>query len=160
MTTGTIIGTRIEFHDALRAALTEVAEAGCRELLLCDEDFAEWPLGERAIVELFTRWAGAQRRLVVLARSFDVIARRHARWVEWRTQWAHVVECRALEEGESGVLPTLLLAPGHVCVRLFDPERYRGNVSHEPLELVRERESFDALSQRSLTAFPPTTLGL
>jgi hypothetical protein len=47
-----------------------------------------------------------------------------------------------------------------VCVRLFDAARYRGAVSREPIELVRERESFDALSQRSLTAFPPTTLGL
>ena len=36
-----LITTRTEYHDALRAALAEVAQAGCRELWLCDEDFSD-----------------------------------------------------------------------------------------------------------------------
>ena len=32
-------------------ALADAARAGCRELWLCDADFADWPLGERAVIE-------------------------------------------------------------------------------------------------------------
>src|SRR5256885_10105991 len=80
-----IIGTRLEFHEALREAFAEAAHVGCRELWLSDEDFADWPLGERGVVEQLTRWALPHRRLFVVARHFDEVVRQHARWVEWRT---------------------------------------------------------------------------
>ena len=35
-----LITSRTQFHEALRGAFAEVAEAPCRELWLCDEDFA------------------------------------------------------------------------------------------------------------------------
>ena len=35
------IGTRLEFHDALRAAFKELAHKGCREVFLSDETFAD-----------------------------------------------------------------------------------------------------------------------
>ena len=57
-------------------------------------------------------------------------------------------------------MPTLLLAPGVVTVRLFDREHVRGSVSHDPADAIRARELVDAISQRSSEAFPATTLGL
>lgn len=155
-----LIGTRLEFHDALRDAFAEVARVGCRELWLADEDFGDWPLGEAAVVDQLTQWAHSHRRLTVVARHFDEVVRRHARWVEWRRQWSHVVECRAFEDAEAGEIPTLLLATGLVSVRLFDPVHHRGALSHDPADSIRYRELIDAVSQRSVAAFPATTLGL
>jgi hypothetical protein len=155
-----LIGTRLEFQAALRDALAEAGRVGCRELWLVDEHFADWPLGAPDVVELFTRWAQPHRRLTVVARNFDEMPRRHARWVEWRRQWSHVVDCRSFDDAEQGEIPTLLLADGLVGVRLMDPLRFRGSVSRETGDLVRMREWIDAVLQRSVVAFPPTILGL
>lgn len=155
-----MLSSRSEFHEALRAAFDRVAAAGCREIWLCDTDFADWPLGEIAVVDSLTRWAMAHRKLVVLAQHYDEIVRKHPRWVNFRRQWSHVVECRALEEVEPGAMPSMFLAPGVVTVRLFDPEHYRASVSTEAADAVRAKEALDVVLQRSNEAFPATTLGL
>ncbi|WP_280150871.1 hypothetical protein [Piscinibacter sp. XHJ-5] len=154
------IETRRQFHDALREAFAEMARVGCREAWISDEDFADWPLGELAVIEHLGAWAMSHRRLVVVARHYDEVVRRHARWVEWRRQWSHVVECRAFEEAEVGQIPTLLLAADLLAVRLVDPLRHRGAVSRETGDLLRFRELIDAVSQRSVESFPATILGL
>jgi len=155
-----LITTRSEFHDALRKAIAEAADQGCRELLLCDDDFADWPLGERQVVEDLTRWASSHRSFTIVARHFDEIARRHARWVEWRRTWAHIVQCRANNELEAGQMPVMLLAPGVVSVRLFDADVPRGAVSRERADAIVWREAVDAVLQRSEESFPATRLGL
>lgn len=155
-----VITSRSEFHSALRDAFTEVARVGSRELLLCDPNFADWPLGERAVVEQLGLWASSHRRLTLLAEDFSELARRHPRWVEWRQTWSHVVHCRTNTELESGQMPTLLLAPGLLSVRLSDPIHHRGQRSHEAAEGLRCRELFDAVLQRSEEAFPASTTGL
>jgi len=153
-------GSRGEFLDAVRHAFTDIATQGCREVWICDTDFADWPLSERPVIESLTRWAYAHRKLTVLACTFDEFHRRHARFVEWRRQWSHVIECRAAEEIEPGEMPSLLLAPGVVTLRLLDRIRYRAVVSLETADAVHAREIVDAISQRSNEAFPATTLGL
>lgn len=155
-----MIHTRSEYIDALRAAFEQAANAGCREIFLCDPDFAEWPLGEIAVVDHLTRWAMAHRRITVLAMHYDEIVRRHPRWVNWRRQWSHVVECRAVDDVEAGAMPTMFLAPGVVTLRLFDAENHRASVSTEAADAVRAREALDVVLQRSSEAFPSTTLGL
>jgi hypothetical protein len=155
-----LIESRSDFHEALRAGFAEMAQVGCREAWISDEDFADWPLNERAVVETLTQWAMSHRKLVVIARGYDEVVRRHARWVEWRRQWSHVVECRAFEEAEAGQIPTLLLASDLLVVRLADPVRYRGAMSREAGDLLRFRELIDAVSQRSVESFPATNLGL
>ena len=155
-----MIHTRGEYLDALRAAFAQVAQAGGREVFLCDPDFAEWPLGEIAVVEHLTAWALAHRKLTVLASHYDEVVRRHPRWVTWRRQWSHVVDCRAAEDVEQGAMPTMFLAPGVVTVRLFDAENHRASVSTEAADAVRAREALDVVLQRSSPAFASTTLGL
>lgn len=154
------IDSRTAFHDALRAAFAEAASTGCREIWIVDDDFSDWPLNERAVVEHLTQWASAHRRFTAIARTFDEVARRHARWVEWRRQWSHVVQCRTNNELEAGQMPTLLLAPGLTSVRLFDAAHFRGVATDETPDAVRWREDVDAVLQRSEEAFPATTLGL
>lgn len=155
-----MLTTRSEYLDALRAAFERVATEGCREVFLSDVDFAEWPLGEIAVIDQLTRWAMSHRKLTVLAGHYDEIVRRHPRWVAWRRQWSHVVECRAADDLEPGAIPSMLLAPGVVTVRLFDAEHYRASVSTEVADAVRAREHLDAVLQRSCEAFPASTLGL
>jgi hypothetical protein len=128
-----MLSSRSEFHEALRTAFDRVAAQGCREIWLCDPD---------------------------LAQHYDEIVRKHPRWVNWRRQWSHVVECRAFEEVESGAMPSMFLAPGVVTVRLFDPENYRASVSTEVADAVRAKEALDVVLQRSSEAFAATTLGL
>ncbi len=154
------ITTRSDFHTAILSAFAEAASAGCRELWLCDTDYADWPLGERAVIASLTEWAASHRRLTLIANHFDDVVRRHARWVEWRRSWAHLVHCRTNIELERDKMPTLLLAPGLVSVRLIDPVHHRGVVSKEAADGLQCREIVDAVLQRSEEAFSATTTGL
>ena len=157
---GLLITNRGEFLAALRNAFAETAAVGCREVWLSDPDFADWPLGERAVVEHLGAWAQSQRRLVVLAENFDEVARRHPRWVEWRRQWAHIVQCRASTEDQPGQVPTLLIAGGLLSVHLADRVQSRGRASRNPADEQRCHERIDAILQRSVETFPATTTGL
>ena len=152
--------SRLEFQDAVRTAIREAADMQALEILLCDRDFADWPLGERAVVEQLTRWAGPRRRLALLASTFDEFPRRHARWTEWRRTWSHVVECRVNEELEHDQFPTLCVIPGVTSITLLDLVRHRGIASREASDEQACLEAIDAVSQRSVPGFPPTALGL
>ena len=155
-----LIDTRSGFHGALRASFAQAANQGCREIWIADEDFADWPLNEVAVVANLTQWAASHRRLTVLARHFDEVVQRHARWVGWRRQWSHVVQCRTNNELEAGQMPTMLLAPGLVSVRLFDAIQHRGVATDAGADALRWREALDAVLQRSEEGFPASTLGL
>lgn len=157
---GTLITNRGEFHAAIRAAFARAAREGCGEIWLCDENFADWPLGEREVVEQLAQWAASSRKLTLIARNFDEVSRRHARWVAWRRNWSHIVSCRTNTELATGEFPTLLLAIGTVSVRLADVAHHRGRVSHERADELRTKEQIDAVLQRSEEAFPATTTGL
>ena len=155
-----LIDSRSGFHQALRAAFAHLAARPCLQVWLCDIDFADWPLNEPAVIDDLVRWAQPHRKMVVLAQSFDDLVRRHPRWVAWRRQWAHAVECRLVEPVEQGRMPLLLTAQGGLTVKLVDAQRYRGSWSREPADGRLALEMIDAISQRSQDAFPATTLGL
>jgi hypothetical protein len=155
-----IITSRSEFLQALREGFALAAEQGCRELLLSDPDFADWPLGEPEVLDHLTRWAFAHRKLTMLGGHFDEVSRRHARFAQWRRQWSHIVECRSPDSDDERDTPTLLLAPGLVTLKLLNRAQYRASWSTDEGDAVRAREHLDALLQRSVEAFPATTLGL
>jgi hypothetical protein len=107
-----LITSRSEFHAALRLAFVEAAAQGSRELWLCDNDFGDWPLGERAVIEQLSLWAASSRKMTLVALTFDEVSRRHARWVQWRQQWSHM----------SPAAPTrsLKLASFRLCFLLWE----------------------------------------
>lgn len=154
------IASRTDFQNAIREAFDCAARTGAREIWLCDVDYADWPLGERAVVDALARWVHSRRRLTLVAHTFDEVARRHGRWTEWRRSWTQSVECRTNAELEASEVPTLCLVSDVFSVRLSDAVRHRGIVSEEPADAVACREAFDAVLQRSVEAFPATTLGL
>lgn len=155
-----LIESRHEFQEAVREAFAEIVSAGPREVWLCDEDFSDWPLNEPQVIEHLSRWAMGHRSCTVLALHYDDIQRRHPRWVLWRQQRAHVVRCRIPDEADRSHLPCVLFAPGVLTLRLVDRVLYRGSLSTDIADEARERDRLDALMQRSVDAFPASTLGL
>lgn len=152
--------TRGDFQAAFRQALAHVAEHGCRELYLCDRDFADWPLGDRESVDLFTRWAMSHRKLIVVAAQFDTFLRQHPRWVTWRRTWSHIVSCRQVAEEDAAAIPSMMIAPGVLSLRVHDPIHFRGRLSFTRPEEVRDWDELDAFLQRSAESFPVTQLGI
>lgn len=158
-----IFTTREDFVEALRQGLFQAAEQGCREMWWCDSDYADWPLGEPAVLDALTRWCLPHRRLVMVAQTFDEIRHSHSRFVQWRIRFSHVLDARQYgEEGDVSheVLPMLMLAPSVATVRLFDKQVWRGSVSYEKADELRTRDLVDAIAQRSVPSFASTTLGL
>ena len=151
---------RAEFRAAVLSAIEHAAAVDAPEIVLVDDDFAEWPLGEKATVDAFGRWIASRKRLILFAHRWDDVARQHMRFAEWRKPWAHVVHGRADPEIEAGDTPSLLLVPGHCVVRVLDRAVCRGTLSTDPVDLAAARERVDALLQRAVDAFPVTTLGL
>lgn len=155
-----LITSATQFQAALRRGFAAIAEQGGREVWICDDDFNDWPLSDRDVLAQLTEWAKPHRRLTMIARQFDDVVRRHPRFVEWRRQWSHVMECRSPEPDVIETLPSIFLAPGVLLVRLSEPRVHRGVISTEPAEYIKSREHIDAISQRSVASFPAGVLGL
>lgn len=150
---------RVAFQQAVRDALAAAAAEGWRELVLSDPDFGDWPLGERAVAESLNAWAASGRRCILLARHYDEMPRRHARFVQWRQTWSHVVEARGCRSADPLELPSAVWSPRWVMHRL-DPVRCVGVAGVEPDRRVQLRELLDQWLGQSAPAFPATTLGL
>ena len=151
----------VEFAQALRDAMARASEHGTRRLCWCDEDFAAWPIGEADWIEQLTRWARAgARELVVIARDYSVIERRHPRFAAWRRDWAHVIQCLVPDEDRTAALPTLWIDSDDQALLVFDREHLRGRIGVDRVDRQRAREDFDAVLQRANPGFAAATLGL
>jgi hypothetical protein len=137
---------RDEFRQLVRDALATAARAGWREIVLSDADFADWPLGERAVVESLQAWSAGGRRMVLLAKRYDEVVRRHARFVQWRGTWAHIVAANAVPSADP--------------LERREIEHCIGWCGGEPGRRVALREALDGWLRKSTPAFPATTLGL
>jgi hypothetical protein len=150
---------RDEFAELIRHALQVAAGAGWREMIWCDADFDDWPLGERAVIDSLQAWSHSGRKLTVLAQRYDGIVRRHARFVTWRQHYSHLVECRASARGPADALPSALWSPGWAFERL-DQTHSSGFSGSEPGRRVGLREKLGERLLKSTPAFAATTLGL
>jgi hypothetical protein len=148
-----------EFANLIRAAFAGAAQAGWNEIIICDRSFEDWPLGERVLAQSLGDWARSGRKMTVLAKNFDEVVRRHARFVSWRRTWAHVVECRSNGSVSADDFPSAFWSPAWVCQRL-DIERCTGFSGAEAARRVALRERLDECLRRSSPAFPATTLGI
>jgi hypothetical protein len=150
-----------EFAQALRAAMAHASEHATRRICWCDEDFAAWPIGEVEWLDQLTRWARTSgRELVMIARDYSVIERRHPRFAVWRRDWAHVIQCMVPDETRTAALPTLWIDTDDQALRVFDHEHLRGRSGFDRVDRQRAREDFDAILQRASPGFAAVTLGL
>jgi len=150
-----------EFAQALRLALRHVEATGARRMCWCDPDFAAWPLGAADWVETLTRWArSGSRELVMVAASYAIIERECPRFVAWRRDFAHVVQCLTPEESLTLELPMLWVDSADQAIRVFDREHLRGRAGFDRADRQRAREEFDAIAQRGAAGFATSTPGL
>lgn len=150
---------RIAFRQHVRDVLANAAREGARHLFFCDPDFEDWPLDEQSVAEDLHAWARSGRQARLLACRWDTVQRHHARFVEWRRVWSHLVEARACPRADRLAFPSVLATTGvslerHDCARSVGWAG-PGRLQPEPLP-----EALQAWWQRATPAFPATTLGL
>ena len=150
---------RASFRDLLQGALATAAQENWRELILSDATFADWPLGERASIEALQAWATAGRTLQLIAGTFDVFERDHARFVQWRKRWDHIMVCSLCSGSGAPLVPSAIWTPGWFLHRI-DPERCRGVSGSEPERRVALRQVFDECLRHGRPGFAATRLGL
>lgn len=155
---GRLVG-RVAFADVIRRAFAKAAEEGWPRMVLCDVDFADWPLGEREVVASLNAWARRGRSLQLLARDYGLLRQMHPRFVQWRTTWAHLVEAQACASAPVGELPSVLWSPAWTLQRL-DPLRCTMVVSRSAEQRVALQEQLQPWWLKSTPAFPASTLGL
>jgi hypothetical protein len=158
--TFTLITSRSEFAEAIRVALREAADQGGRTIVMSDPTFADWPLNEREVVDCLSRWAESHRTLTLVAQNFDEFHRKHPRWVTWRQNWSHIVQCRQADEADIQAIPAQLLIPNRILVRSMDRINLRGRLSRDKPDLIQAQELISDILDRSTETFPCTTLGL
>lgn len=155
------IATRGEFVAAVLRAVDCAIERGSRRMLWVDGDFAEWPLDDPALLDALSNWLRLpQRQLVLLARDFEDIRRKRARFVAWHRAWSHAISAFSPAEADAKDLPCLLLVEGAAWVQLLDAAQWRGRLSFDAAQERLWRDKLDAVLQRSEPAMTATTLGL
>ena len=148
-----------EFAEVIRQAFAAAAAHGWRDIIISDATFEDWPLGERAVAQSLNDWSSAGRKLTMLAKNYNEVMRRHARFVTWRRTWAHLVECRANASIPSADMPSALWSSAWVFQRL-DLTRSTGVSGAEAARKVALRERLDECLRFSSPSFAATTLGL
>lgn len=148
-----------EFAELVRIAFAAAAAQGWRDIIICDSTFEDWPLGERAVAQSLQDWSTSGRKLTMLARNYNEVMRRHARFVTWRRTWSHIVDCRSNATISADDMPSALFSSTWVFQRL-DLTRCTGVSGHEAARRVSLKERLDECLRLSSPAFPATTLGI
>lgn len=155
---GRFVG-RTAFQQWIRDALLCAERDGWREIVVCDANFEDWPLGERAVCDSLNAWSASGRKFVMLACNYDELTRRHARFVNWRRTWSHIVECHACPRADPVDLPSAFYSD-RWAMRRLDPVHCSGVGGEEPERRVQLREVVGEWLRKSSPAFPSSVLGL
>ena len=147
------------FAQLVRDALVCAAQEGWSEMVWSDSNFEDWPLREKAVLESLQAWSHTGRRLVVLANRFDTVQRFQPRFVQWRTTWDHIVECRVSKGRDADDVPSALWSP-HWALRRLDSVRSVGVAGYDAQRRVLLKQELDECLRQSAPGFPATTLGL
>lgn len=148
-----------EFALLVRDALACAAQQGWPEMVWSDASFEDWPLREKSVVESLQTWARTGRRLVMISRNYDAVQRYLPRFVNWRNQWGHIVECRLCKSVDISEFPSALWSPQWM-MRRTDVVRCKGLAGYESQRKLQLKEALDECRRRSVPGFPTTILGL
>lgn len=147
------------FAQRIRDTIDHAARYQWKQMVWADEDFLDWPLYERSVVEALQAWAGKGRMLHLLARRFDAFPRLHPRFVTWRQRWDHIIDCRICAQVQGIDLPSALWTPDYAVQRV-DVERSIGWSGVERQRVSAIRAEMDECAKHSSPGFAATTLGL
>lgn len=151
---------RAAFDGQVLHFLQQAAAQGWSQIIVADADFADWPWGSAAAVELLHQWARHGGHMTVLAHRFESLVQRHPRWVQWRKTWDHRLQCRRLLSRDVSQVPSALWSP-HWAVQRIDVARCVGVASAERSAIVPLGEQLQEwIRSASTPAFAATVLGL
>jgi len=150
---------RIAFEDTIRLATEQAGVLGWQTMWWMDLDFADWPLGERRMEAALQAWSKTGRRMVLMAQSYDKLIARHHRFVMWRRQWAHIIECWVCPSADPSVFPSGILSP-HWAMRRIDRDHHIAQAFNEPARILALHELRNEWQEKSAHGFPATVLGL
>jgi hypothetical protein len=150
---------RVAFQNLIREAIATAAREGWREMLWFDLNYDDWPLGERGVEADLQAWSQTGRKLTIVAKHFDHLLAKQHRFVNWRRQWSHIVEARAVMSASDEAFPSFILAPGWAMQRL-QAKLCNGMSGDEAQRRVDLRELGHEWLALSSSAFAATTLGL
>ncbi|MBI5275726.1 MAG: hypothetical protein HY854_04635 [Burkholderiales bacterium] len=150
---------REEFQQLVRDALATAARDGWHEIILCDATFDDWPLYERAVADSLQAWSKSGRKMTLLAKNYDIMIRKHARFVTWRRTWTHIIDARACPSADPLELPSAIWSPAWVLERR-DLDHSAGICGSEPDRRVLLRQALQEWLQKSTPSFPSATTGL
>ncbi len=150
---------RADFHQLIRDAISTAAKEGWREMVWFDLSYEEWPLGERSVEADLQAWSATGRKLTMVAKRFDGLIAKHSRFVNWRKQWSHIIEARAVTTASDEGFPSLILSDNWAMQRL-QPALCKGVAGYEAKRRVDLRELSNQWLCLSAPSFPSTTLGL
>jgi len=155
------ITSRAGFQTALRWGFAQAIAGGARQIVAVNRDFCDWPFEDLGLQAELAAWLRLpERRLVLLATSYDEIMRRQPRFVAWRALWSHAIRAGSPASSDAVDLPGLLVDDRDVSVHLIDPIHWRGRAALDARTAQSWRDRIDALLQRSETAFAVNQLGL
>jgi hypothetical protein len=150
---------REAFEACIRLSIAHAAHAGWKTLYWMDTDFADWPLGERGVEAALQDWSQTGRRIVLMAKQFDTLMARHHRFVMWRRQWAHIIECWQCTSADPLAFPSGIIAPGWALHRV-DREHGVCIAFTEPSRILGLQELRNEWQRKCSPGFPATLLGL
>ena len=147
------------FADLVRQAMVCAAREGWTHIILSDPDFADWPLGERVVIDALQAWAGRGRHIQFMARDFGPLRQLHPRLVQWRVTWSHLVQAHACTSLVGTELPSAIWSPGWTMERL-DRDRCTLVASASAERRASLQERLQTCWQQGQPSFAATTLGL
>ena len=150
---------RVQFQQLICDGICSAAREGWREMVWMDASFEDWPLGERSVEADLQAWSATGRKLTLVAKRFDGLIARHHRFVNWRRQWSHIIEARAVASASDEEFPSLILSP-HWAMHRLQSALCKGVAGFEAKRRVDLRELSAQWLSLSAPAFAATTLGI
>ena len=147
------------FRQRVREMIERAAADSWREIIFCDPDFADWPLGERAVETALNAWSKSGGRATLIAQGWDETRRRHARFVNWRRRWSHLIEARECKSADPAAFPSAIWSSALVIERI-DLSRSAGMISADARRKQELRETLSRWLHLSSPGFSASTLGL
>ncbi len=153
-------GGAIEGRQAWLQALREGLFDPGAGFSMYSDGFDGWPLGEPEVVRALREWALPRRRgcARMLARSYAGLMREAPRFVQWRLDFGHVIECRELPPDIAAPSEGLWLRERGVLA--LPAQRERRAVHVQQAAWQASLQAFEQAWDLAEPGFVPVALGL